>query len=474
MAHLFGHALLNQTGHSWGNDTFGNKDAEYCDPYCVMSHSIYGYKAPYSVGLPTWVTAPSGLPAGWTAQMAPLPTPVLMRGWLPPGSVAHLDASYRTKPATIALRAYGTGYGADPVLVQVDTGTSTWFAELRMPGGWDRGIDGGIKTGPTGASVASPASGVVIHRLNSGHVTHMGTVRVPRAGRAEYVSDKDDIRFSVLSSMSSDVPVRISAAAPDGSAGIELRTVDSEGTSLLQSAGHAMLGPEVGLCQPGDYTYSVWERETRVDAVAAAWGLGNFSLQWAINGVPVTTPPGTSVKMTVPAMKSSPGPFGPVPSLSGNAEVTVVVDGPTLRVQTRPMDGNWDLEVAITATGTGQRKDSETIGITGRTLEWEPRLKDDVSECLREKIGEIYVEPLPEIKIKWPPPGEPPPGWIQASDWVSFVSLFGPIIDIVPTMTEALRQDVARILAVRFAAPSDKVLRYLVGPSRESASPDRR
>jgi hypothetical protein len=189
MAHEFGHAL--NFDHSWG-PAFGDPDAEYCDPYCVMSCDMFGYRAPWANGLLTGVN-PKGLPSGWTVQMGPLPAAADV--WLYNADFAKCPAVVQIDLAsnqrTVILRSYGAANSqSDMVLAVADSGAFKWFVEYRGAHGWDRGIGLGPKWNPGANGNYDPTPpGLVIHRLDAaGHVVYVDVVPTsqgaPQAWRA--------------------------------------------------------------------------------------------------------------------------------------------------------------------------------------------------------------------------------------------------------------------------------------------------
>jgi hypothetical protein len=207
MAHEFGHAL--GFDHSFG-PAFGDPEAEYCDPYCVMSHNIYGYRAPWANGIPPeWPVSP-GLPEGWTVQMGPLPAAATVWKYLPDfassPSVVNIDLT--RQPAAATLVSYGTATSpSNMVLAVAKTPGRTWLVEYRGAHGWDRGIGLGPKLNPAAGGNYDPTPpGVVIHRLNAaGRVVFMGVID-SRAGAGQVWRATDD-----------NFEVSLTAIGPDGS-----------------------------------------------------------------------------------------------------------------------------------------------------------------------------------------------------------------------------------------------------------------
>lgn len=205
MAHEFGHAL--GFDHSWG-PAFGDPDTEYCDPYCVMSADIFGYRAPWAKGLLIG-SGPTGLPAGWTDQIGPLPSAAI--AWRYNADFAKCPAVVGIDLASNQREVTLTSYGAansqsNMVLAVAETASSKWFVEYRGAHGWDRGLGLGPKWNPgaQGNYDATPP-GIVIHRLDGAqHVTYVDVL--PTSQGARQVWRAADDAFTVT----------LEAVAPDG------------------------------------------------------------------------------------------------------------------------------------------------------------------------------------------------------------------------------------------------------------------
>ena len=206
MAHEFGHAL--SFDHSWG-PAFGNPDSEYCDPYCVMSHDIDGYRAPWADGLAPGTPVPQGLPADWTLQMGPLPAAATVWRYCDDfarsQSVAEFDLTH--PPSNLSILSYGAAFSPSNLVLGIaKTGAHTWLIEHRGAHGWDRGIGQGPKWNPGANGNYDPTPpGVVIHRLDA-------------AGNIAFVDVIDERKGAPQRWLASDdaFTVTLNALSPDG------------------------------------------------------------------------------------------------------------------------------------------------------------------------------------------------------------------------------------------------------------------
>jgi hypothetical protein len=181
MAHELGHTL--GFDHSWG-PAFGNPDAEYCDPYCVMSCDIFGYRAPWADSFPPGTPQPPGLPQGWTVQMGPLPAAAITQRYSEDfaNSTAVVRYDLTGNPEPVTLTGYGRAVSpSTAVLAVARTDRYTWLIEYRCATGWDRGIGLGPKHNPADGDYDPTPPGVGSYRQDAaGHIVYVDVLRTDR------------------------------------------------------------------------------------------------------------------------------------------------------------------------------------------------------------------------------------------------------------------------------------------------------
>ncbi len=283
MAHEFGHAI--GFNHSWG-PAFGNPDSEYCDPYCVMSHDIHGYRSPWADAWPPSEAVPPGIPAGWTVQMGPLPAAATVWKYLPDFATAPCVAEFDLThpPSRLSLISYGAAFSPSNMILGIArTAANTWFVEHRGSHGWDRGIGLGPKFNPGANGMYDPTPpGIVIHRLDpAGNVVFVDVID-ERNGAPQLWSASDDAFTVQLRSLSADGrmaevevgPARLtqsSVGTETTEFGVAVAAVN--GTFVAEHAYLAWAGSgnhRVNVARSDDADHHVAHDDTALDHVALA------------------------------------------------------------------------------------------------------------------------------------------------------------------------------------------------------------
>ena len=179
--HELGHVIGYD--HSFGSDLTGDQNAEYGDPYCIMSARTFGGTLPQASGPPPGATVPAGLPAPMWTGSGPLAAAALTAYHFPDfntfPNVVEISSIYHSYPQYTRLVALSEAAPSDLVLARVDTGLQSFFVEYRAGTGWDRGL----------AQPANPDPAVVIHRRkpSSGTlISYAGRIPLPVGGAPRY------------------------------------------------------------------------------------------------------------------------------------------------------------------------------------------------------------------------------------------------------------------------------------------------
>jgi len=407
-AHEMGHVLGFE--HTMGPDNSVTPPVlgSYNDVYCVMGEGR---------SRPPMPTPPAGPPAGdnyWT-WMAPLASAASLCAFLPgflddARHVEHAGALSGSFRRTLRLRARDLDRGGDttyPVALvasvpggDLSTGglgqgpppaPSAWVVELRRGAGWDRGL---------GRPGEAPA-GLVVHSLR-------------RIDEFPLDGNPDFRRRAVYEGVLPLQPVR--PDAPDlpgwpagdadsrfgnGAFTVRVEEVAADLSWAEVTLGGALLGREsavtgdfgradgvdgetsedgfakhvpVFLCGFGDYSYTLVRQSARLKTVATAFGYDRPTFSWTVNGVAIPASPPFAVKpsIQVPVTAHDPQPSGGEVVIPRTARVRYEQESNHLVLIGDPADGNYTLEIevtakegapnaaspatAATATGTGKMK----------------------------------------------------------------------------------------------------------------------
>ena len=171
------------------------------------------------------------------------------------------------------------------------------------------------------------------------------------------------------------------------------------------------------LCASGDYDYVDRRFDNKFEIDATLLGYQTPVFAWSINGVPLSAADSTvslvgSVDTAVPPSRG----FGVAAKLPV-IPLHVVIDGPSMVIDSEPGVGNVDFTVSLVVTEswdtgvstselTSQRKASVNVTLTGQQIQWGEQYNNDLKACLHRRG--LVAGPVSKWLQKFHPGGPPP------------------------------------------------------------------
>jgi len=389
----------------------------YNDEYCVMGDGFYT--------MPPQPGGPSPGDGYWTS--GPFVSAASLCAFLPGfvNDAQHVGHAGKLTPGfwrTLRVRARDLRRSGDtpyPIALVVDVpggglaggvigagmppSPSRWVVELRRSRSWDQGLGGS----------ASPI-GLVVHSLRP---------------LDEFNDGKPDFRTRAV--YEGVLPLRNSMLLPNGRIagdadacfgdGVFSIRVDAVADDLAWAevtVGGALLGRDanvsvdfgllngredahlesgraenvhVFICSTGDYDYTLSHRACRRRSVVTSFGYDSPALSWKINGTSIPSDLGTVANLRVPVIAHYPLPAGGESNVPRTAKVRYQVEPSALVLIGDPTDGNYTLDIEVTANEADPHAPSPAapstangvVKMVGQVLTYEDAYYEALEACIK-------------------------------------------------------------------------------------------